>query len=63
MVLLFSVQLSLMRELRQSILEGKFPLFVQDFIQKMFPDGQYEQWIVDALQSVNISLSPSHSSS
>jgi tRNA-guanine family transglycosylase len=44
-------QLSLMRDLRKSILEERFPEFVQDFMTRMHPQQDYEQWAVSALSS------------
>ncbi|GFN77567.1 queuine tRNA-ribosyltransferase catalytic subunit 1 [Plakobranchus ocellatus] len=49
-------QLRLMRTMRQSIIEDKFPDFVQGFFDDMFPSGQFPDWAVDALASVNIHL-------
>jgi queuine tRNA-ribosyltransferase len=49
-------QLSLMRELRESILERRFPDFVRDFMARMYPKKDYEQWVVNALNSVGIYL-------
>ena len=50
------LQLTLMRNIRQSILENRFAEFVVEFMGRQFPSGDYEQWIVDALESVNIRL-------
>jgi queuine/archaeosine tRNA-ribosyltransferase len=50
------LQLSLMRDLRKSILEERFPEFVQDFMTRMHPQQDYEQWAVSALSSVGIHL-------
>ena len=47
-----------MRELRLSIVERRFPQFVQEFMQQQYPAGNYESWAVDALASVNIHLKP-----
>ena len=52
----FLIQLMLMRNLRQSILEKRFVEFVREFMSEMYPERNYDQWIVDALASVNISL-------
>ncbi|GFR78043.1 queuine tRNA-ribosyltransferase catalytic subunit 1 [Elysia marginata] len=49
-------QLRLMRGMRKSIVEDKFPDFVQQFFSDMFPAGVYPDWAVDALNSVNINL-------
>ncbi|XP_027032300.1 queuine tRNA-ribosyltransferase catalytic subunit 1 isoform X1 [Tachysurus fulvidraco] len=52
-----SYQLTLMRSVRQSIVEQRFPEFVQSFMRRMFPnDETYPSWVVDALASVNITL-------
>lgn len=53
----FSLQLTLMRSVRQSIVEGRFPEFIQTFMKRLFPShDQYPSWAVDALASVNITL-------
>ncbi|XP_078686700.1 queuine tRNA-ribosyltransferase catalytic subunit 1-like [Branchiostoma floridae x Branchiostoma belcheri] len=49
-------QMNLMRTLRQSILEGRFPQFVQDFMDMMYPSKNYPEWVVQALSAVNIHL-------
>lgn len=46
-------QMTLMRELRESIVQDKFPAFVKQFCQDL---GNTPQWAVDALASVNIQL-------
>ncbi|XP_056433161.1 queuine tRNA-ribosyltransferase catalytic subunit 1 [Gadus chalcogrammus] len=52
-----SYQLTLMLSARQSIIDGRFPDFVKNFMRKMFPSSdQYPSWAVDALASVNITL-------
>ena len=51
-------QLKLMRTARQSILDGRFPAFVADFMADMHPDGAYPPWAVEALASVGIVLGP-----
>ncbi len=45
-----------MKSIRTSILEGEFPAFVKHFMERLYPDKQYEQWTVDALNSVGIHL-------
>lgn len=46
-----------MRSVRQSIVEKRFPEFIQAFMKRMFPSpDQYPSWAVDALTSVNIKL-------
>ena len=54
--------MQLMRDIRESIKKDKFPEFVQDFMNKMFPDKIYPDWAVKALSSVNIFLETQHSS-
>ncbi|TRY65890.1 hypothetical protein DNTS_022758 [Danionella cerebrum] len=50
-------QLRLMRDVRQSIIDQKFPEFVKVFMERMFPSPEdYPSWAVDALHSVNICL-------
>lgn len=49
-------QMRLMREIRQSIEEQRFPKYVQDYMLKVYPDKVYPGWIIDALQAVNIEL-------
>lgn len=50
-------QLTLMRSVRESIVEGRFPEFIRTFMKRLFPSGdQYPSWAVDALASVNVTL-------
>ncbi|XP_074835875.1 queuine tRNA-ribosyltransferase catalytic subunit 1 isoform X3 [Carettochelys insculpta] len=50
-------QLNLMRSIRESIVEQRFPRFVQDFMRTMYgSQEQYPPWAVEALASVNITL-------
>lgn len=49
-------QMKLMRQVRESISEDRFPEFVQDFMFKQFPTREYPKWVVEALESVNITL-------
>ncbi|XP_026881708.2 queuine tRNA-ribosyltransferase catalytic subunit 1 [Electrophorus electricus] len=50
-------QLTLMRSVRDSIIEQRFPEFVRSFMKRMFPSSeQYPSWAEDALASVNITL-------
>lgn len=49
-------QMRLMREIRESIMEKRFPKYVQDYFLNVFPDKDYPTWIVDALKAVNIEL-------
>ena len=45
-----------MRALRQSILQEQFPAFVQQFMDRMYPSGEFPKWAVEALSSVGIHL-------
>ncbi|KAJ1173233.1 hypothetical protein NDU88_005072 [Pleurodeles waltl] len=49
-------QLNLMLSVRESILQQRFPEFVQDFMRTMYGDKKYPRWAIDALASVNITL-------
>uniref|UniRef100_A0A672IBT5 Queuine tRNA-ribosyltransferase catalytic subunit 1 n=2 Tax=Salarias fasciatus TaxID=181472 RepID=A0A672IBT5_SALFA len=52
-----SYQLTLMRSVRQSIVDGRFPDFIRTFMKRLFPSrDQYPSWAVDALASVNVTL-------
>jgi queuine tRNA-ribosyltransferase catalytic subunit len=51
-----SYQMNLMKNVRKSIKDGKFPEFVQDFMEEQFPKKDYPKWTVDALSSVGIKL-------
>ncbi|RKP24307.1 queuine tRNA-ribosyltransferase 1 [Syncephalis pseudoplumigaleata] len=51
-----SYQMRLMRGIRESIIAGTFPEFVRTFMVKRFGEGNIPQWIVNAMQSVNIYL-------
>lgn len=45
-----------MQAIRKSIIAGHFPKFVQEFMSRLHPSGNYEQWVIDALASVHIYL-------
>lgn len=49
-------QLRLMKNIRNSIEEDKFPEFVKNFMDNLYPEKKYPSWIIDALNAVNISL-------
>lgn len=51
-----SYQMELMKGIRESIKLNQFPEFVQEFMLTMYPNKSYPQWIINALQSVNIEL-------
>jgi len=48
--------LQLMKELRESILEGKLEKFVRGFMSDQFPKKDYPSWAQDALKEVGIEL-------
>ncbi|XP_046547665.1 queuine tRNA-ribosyltransferase catalytic subunit 1-like [Haliotis rubra] len=50
-------QLTLMKGIRESIIEDKFPEFIKEFFRRYFPKGDYPAWAVEALAKVNVSLS------
>jgi len=54
-------QMQLMRQMREAILQGAeaHHLFIRTFLQEQFPAGDVPRWVVDALQSVDISVSSS----
>ena len=45
-----------MRGMRQSIIEDRFPAFIEDFFLKQFPEKNYPEWAVDALKAINVIL-------
>ncbi|KAJ2497031.1 Queuine tRNA-ribosyltransferase catalytic subunit 1 [Coemansia sp. RSA 1972] len=51
-------QMRLMRDIRQAIVEDRYPQFVRSFIKMRF-GKTVPQWIVEALKSVNIDLTTS----
>jgi queuine/archaeosine tRNA-ribosyltransferase len=55
-------QMRLMRDLRNSIVDGSFPQFVQRFMAQQYPSGNYPPWVEEALLSVNIHLQADKSS-
>ncbi|KAG5681434.1 hypothetical protein PVAND_010870 [Polypedilum vanderplanki] len=48
-------QLQLMRDIREAIDQDKYPEFVKTYMDELYPENK-PQWIVDALNSVNIKL-------
>jgi queuine tRNA-ribosyltransferase len=48
-----------MRTMHRNIVEDTFPEFIQDFFDKLFPNGDFPSWAVDALASVNVHLKKS----
>lgn len=49
-------QLNLMREVRESIINDRFPVFIREFFDRLYPEGNYPDWVVDALKTVNVNL-------
>jgi len=51
-------QLNLMRMVRESILQDRFPRFCKDFFGKLYKlqKERYPNWAVDALRSVGVDL-------
>ena len=47
----------LMRELRESIIDGTLPVFVQSFMDRMYPDHRYPEWAFKALLKAGIDVS------
>ena len=45
-----------MKSIRRSIMEDRFPQFVRSYMEDTYPDGEYPEWAVEALASVNIYL-------
>lgn len=48
--------MKLMRIMRESIENQKFPEFVQKFVTDYYPDGNYPGWVIDSLSSVGINI-------
>jgi queuine tRNA-ribosyltransferase len=49
-------QMRLMREIRQSIIDGRLDEYVKEFFRKQFPKGDYPEWAKDALLVAGIEL-------
>ncbi|XP_071517159.1 queuine tRNA-ribosyltransferase catalytic subunit 1 isoform X2 [Panulirus ornatus] len=49
-------QMRLLQEIRDSIKEDNFVNFVQDFMNTYYKDQDYPQWVINALDAVNITL-------
>nr|XP_024369111.1 queuine tRNA-ribosyltransferase catalytic subunit 1-like isoform X2 [Physcomitrium patens] len=52
-----SHMMQLSRNLHSSILEGRFPEFVQSFLQKQFPKGDVPDWVCNAMDVAGIDIS------
>jgi hypothetical protein len=53
----------LMRTLRESIIDGTLPEFVQAFMRRMYPSGRNPEWAEEALLQAGIPLGGAQSSS
>ncbi|ORY10368.1 queuine tRNA-ribosyltransferase [Clohesyomyces aquaticus] len=50
-------QLNLMKQVRQAIIDDRYPTFLKDFFAKLYDDkSKYPQWAVDALKGVGVDL-------
>ncbi|XP_049868109.1 queuine tRNA-ribosyltransferase catalytic subunit [Pectinophora gossypiella] len=49
-------QMRLMRTMRENIEKGTFPQFVHKFVNDLYPDGNYPNWVVNSLNSVGINI-------
>ncbi|XP_011643100.1 queuine tRNA-ribosyltransferase catalytic subunit [Pogonomyrmex barbatus] len=49
-------QMKLMRDIRDSIKEQRFPKFIQNYMLTAYPNKDYPRWIVNALEAVNVTL-------
>jgi len=49
-------QMNLMRTMRNSIIDGTFPTFVQNFIRLQYPTSNYPKWVKEALEAAGITL-------
>ncbi|XP_015072186.1 queuine tRNA-ribosyltransferase catalytic subunit 1-like isoform X2 [Solanum pennellii] len=49
--------MKLSRDLHSSIVEGWFPEFVCQFLQKMFPQGDVPEWVCNAMEVAGIDIS------
>lgn len=49
-------QMTLMRDIKLSIIEQRFPQFVAAFFHNLYGVKEYPEWAVEALESVGIKL-------
>ncbi|KAK4069213.1 hypothetical protein Trihar35433_5792 [Trichoderma harzianum] len=50
-------QLQLMRDIRQAVIEDRFPALIKEFFAGLYEDKtQYPEWAVEALKGVNVDL-------
>lgn len=45
-----------MGNVRDAIMNDRFPSFLRNFFKKYYRGGKYPRWIVDALNSVGVNL-------
>jgi hypothetical protein len=46
----------LMKNIRTSIAEGRFPEFVRNYLDTLYPNKDVPKWVCNALAAVNIDL-------
>ncbi|XP_038064064.1 queuine tRNA-ribosyltransferase catalytic subunit 1-like [Patiria miniata] len=49
-------QMDLMRDIRQAIIDDRYPAFIKDYMKTVYPAGDYPTWLRDSLASVNVDL-------
>jgi queuine tRNA-ribosyltransferase catalytic subunit len=50
-------QLNLMRQVREAIMEDRYPQFLKQFFGKLYDEpSKFPQWAVDALRGVGVDL-------
>ncbi|KAL2641425.1 hypothetical protein R1flu_009012 [Riccia fluitans] len=49
--------MKLSKDMHTSILEGRFPQFVQEFLQKQFPNRDVPKWVRNAMEVAEIDIS------
>ncbi|XP_063966531.1 queuine tRNA-ribosyltransferase catalytic subunit 1-like [Lytechinus pictus] len=49
-------QMRLMKNIRESIMEGRFPEFIRSYFKTVYPDKNYPTWVLESLASVNVEL-------
>lgn len=49
-------QLSLMRQVRDAIIEDRYPAFLKEFFKMRHPDGNVPEWAKEALGRVGVEI-------
>lgn len=49
-------QMKLMRDIRESIKEQRFPSFIRDYMSTVYPNKEYPAWVINVLKAVNVTL-------